>query len=297
MKKELISRLDLKEYGNRYQGCCPIHGGDNPTSFVLYKNGVWQCFTHLCHNTWGCTFKGLRRALNLSNDEIDFEMPEPRYDDIILVDEELKKLIPRDKVRSSFSELPATYYLDRNYSYDIIDKYDVGYCNTPGKMMYRRAVVPVYSIDHQFAIGFTGRDTTNKSKEKWIHSKGFKKSSYLYNSWYAKDYIFDTKTAIIVESPGNVWRLEEAGIHCSIATLGCSISRTQKRILSRMGIMNIVYLKDKGAAGELGAEKIKKELSNLYKLYIPDLDYKDDIGSMSVDWVLNNIEPIIRKII
>ena len=37
---------DLQDDGTMYRCKCPLHGGDNPSSFVWnYTNGLWYCFT------------------------------------------------------------------------------------------------------------------------------------------------------------------------------------------------------------------------------------------------------------
>jgi hypothetical protein len=47
---ELAEHLgaELKPSGKELRGCCPIHGGDNPTSFVVdAEAGRWHCFSCL----------------------------------------------------------------------------------------------------------------------------------------------------------------------------------------------------------------------------------------------------------
>ncbi len=42
----------LRRSGNQYRGPCPLHGGDNPTAFVIYDDPThprWRCFTR-CTN-------------------------------------------------------------------------------------------------------------------------------------------------------------------------------------------------------------------------------------------------------
>jgi hypothetical protein len=42
---------NLKRQGGEWRGCCPIHGGDNETGFVVYQSGgkqKWHCFTRDC---------------------------------------------------------------------------------------------------------------------------------------------------------------------------------------------------------------------------------------------------------
>ncbi len=43
----------LTRKGGEWHGCCPVHGGDNPTAFTIYvKDGVqlWHCFTRECQH-------------------------------------------------------------------------------------------------------------------------------------------------------------------------------------------------------------------------------------------------------
>lgn len=62
MIDQVIDRADLVEIANQagahlerssgqYRGMCPLHGGDNPTGFVVYRSGgrqKWHCFTRDC---------------------------------------------------------------------------------------------------------------------------------------------------------------------------------------------------------------------------------------------------------
>lgn len=40
----------LKQHGNEWRGSCPLHGGNNPTSFVVYDDRHWTCFSGDCGN-------------------------------------------------------------------------------------------------------------------------------------------------------------------------------------------------------------------------------------------------------
>lgn len=47
--------LSFQENHNMYYGCCPLHGGDNPSAFNIYREGTdvifhWRCNSHLCHD-------------------------------------------------------------------------------------------------------------------------------------------------------------------------------------------------------------------------------------------------------
>lgn len=223
--------------------------------------------------------------------------------------------VTRSTIRSNLV-IPAQYYLDRGYSRAILDKYDVGLCNKPNKEMTNRIVVPIYDQNHHHMIGCTGRSIHTKcggcesfhSPEqpcpaqrdrylysKWKHSLNFKSQNSLYNIWYANDYIKKYGHVIIVESPGNVWRLEEAGIHNSVAIFGCNLSDRQKITLDSSGAMSIIVLTDNDEAGEKAAEQINQKCKNTYRVIRPSIS-KNDIGEMSVEEIENQIKPILDKI-
>lgn len=227
-----------------------------------------------------------------------------------------EKLIKREVIIKSLN-IPAQYFIDRKYSSDILTKYDVGLCEKSGKEMSSRVVVPIYDNDYKYMVGCSGRSIFEQCKlcgsyhdpnrscpdeehrwiySKWRHSKDFKSQNHLYNFWFAKQDIMSSAVAIIVESPGNVWRLEENGIHNSVAIFGSSMSDRQKIILDSSGAMSLVILTDNDEAGKKAAEQIKEKCQNTYKIYIPKIS-KNDIGEMTNEEIDKEIKPILEKIV
>lgn len=227
-----------------------------------------------------------------------------------------EKLIKREVITKSLN-IPAQYFIDRKYSSDILTKYDVGLCEKSGKEMSSRVVVPIYDNDYKYMVGCSGRSIFEQCKlcgsyhdpsrscpdeehrwvySKWRHSKDFKSQNHLYNFWFAKQDIMSSAVAIIVESPGNVWRLEENGIHNSVAIFGSSMSDRQKIILDSSGAMSLVILTDNDEAGKKAAEQIKEKCQNTYKIYIPKIS-KNDIGEMTNEEIDKEIKPILEKIV
>ena len=227
----------------------------------------------------------------------------------LAVPESEKTGISIDLYRSKV-EIPATYYLQRGYSIEILDKYDVGTCTRPKKSLYQRAIVPIYDTTGENILGFSGRSIHPQCSHckhyhdpekkchffpKWKHTKGFKKENCLYNYWYAQQHIATSGVIVLVESPGNVWRLEEAGIHNSVAIFGAHLSQNQKNIIDASGALSIVCLLDNDEAGKKGAKRIYEQCSKMYRLYFPKLK-TNDIGDMNVDVVTNDIKPLISKL-
>ncbi len=224
--------------------------------------------------------------------------------------------VTRESIVKSL-KIPAQYYLDRGYSSDILIKYDVGLCDKPGKEMQNRIVVPIYDKEHKYMVGCSGRSIYEKCSKcssfhnpsdncpnpdfawthcKWKHNSSFKAQNHLYNFWFAKQFIMESTTAIIVESPGNVWRLEENGIHNSVAIFGSSLSDRQKILLDSSGAMNLIILTDNDDAGKKAAEQIKNKCQNTYKVFIPTIS-KPDVGEMSPDEIQTEIKNYIERIV
>ena len=321
------------------------HIGDN------YR-GNWTCRTHGCENVFKGSIIGFIRGL-LSverynwkigdkdklcpfNEAVDFALAFLNKD---LKNFKVSKVLQEknrftqvvDKIRQSNDSsttkierryvtssliIPSQYYIDRGYSSEVLVKYDVGLCDKDGKEMSDRVVAPIYTDNHKYVVGCTGRSVYNKCDScgsfhkpgicptvhdlwkypKWKHNAGFKSQNHLYNFWYAKEHILKSGTAIIVESPGNVWRLEENGIHNSVAIFGCSISDRQKMILDSSGAMNLVILTDNDEAGQKAAEQIKNKCEKTYRIHIPKIT-QPDVAEMSSDEIQTQIKDFIEKII
>ena len=181
--------------------------------------------------------------------------------------------------------------------------------------MHNRAVVPVYDMDHKSLIGCSGRSIFNKCTNcsyfhdpiadcpsaekqwlysKWRHSSNFKTQNTLYNVWYASTHIKQTSTAVLVESPGNVWRLEESGIHTSLAMFGSNIADRQKMLLDVSGAMNLIVIMDNDKAGHDGYEKIHQKCHRTYNVYKINIE-ANDIAEMKISDIKSIILPQIEK--
>jgi 5S rRNA maturation endonuclease (ribonuclease M5) len=221
-------------------------------------------------------------------------------------------MVPRQLVRQSL-DIPSAYFSSRGFSKEILTKYDIGECRGLGKEMSGRSVVPIYDNDMKGMIGCSGRSIFDKcdkcscyhdkekvcptDKDKWLfskwkHSKNFKTQECLYNFWFAKDHILKTKTVIVVESPGNVWRLEEAGIHNSVAILGSSLSSKQKMLLDISGAMNLITIMDNDEAGQKGAKNIYEKCHRTYNIKNINIS-APDIADMTINQINEEISPHI----
>lgn len=208
-------------------------------------------------------------------------------------------------------EIPSEYYKKRGYKPEILDKYDVGYYNR-----IDRVSVPIYDSDYNFCVGFTARSIYDKCSKcslyhnpnkdcpkteqeicnsfKWKNSKDFECGQHLYNYWFAKNEIISSSVAILVEGPGDVWRLEEQGIKNSVALFGCDIKEYQRVILDGSGALSLIVMLDNDEAGIKGAKILKQKLGRTYRMFFPKINSKD-VGDLNSDFITKEIEPIIRR--
>lgn len=329
--EQLLQYFDVEyiHINNNIRASCPLHEGDNNTAFSLYiDRGIWACYTRQCNKIFGGNLFGMVRGflskqqfgwpnptnqqasihdtvnfivnfLNIKEQDLAVQLKkvhQKRFNDSITAfytcnTNTKKPIITREEVRKAL-KIPSKYYLQRNYSKEILDKYDIGDCSDPTKRMHGRAVVPIYDDECKYMLGCTGRSINGKLP-KWKHD--FKKNNYLYNLWFAKPHIMKSHIAILVESPGNVWRLEENGIHNSLGLFGCNLSYSQEHILNTLGILSLIIVMDNDEAGRTACDNLVRQLKFLYRIFIPIIN-KNDIGDMCSDEITQDIKPTIDQV-
>jgi 5S rRNA maturation endonuclease (ribonuclease M5) len=319
--------IDYIEYPNRLAFPCPIHGGDNPEGCSIFTDGVsskgnWNCWTANCHedygkNTFGFvrglltnrkarevgvleTFYFCSKFLGLDPETIEFEQPVENYSVVKILE-----VFQREPVRHEQSvdretivdklDIPSKYYIDRGYKSETLEKFDIGMCIGRGKPMSGRVVVPIYDENNKY-VACIGRAVYQNMKPKWLHSKGFKKSSYLYGYNVAKDDIMKKGTIVLVEGQGDVWRMHEAGVTNTVGIFGASLSEDQLILIERSGARNVVILTDYDEAGQKAAKQILKRCGRRFNYYRPEIDQKD-VGDMTVeqiqDQIINKLQGVL----
>jgi len=316
--------IEYVEYPNRIAFACPVHGGDNPEGCCVFTDGIsnqgnWSCWTHGCHEEYinnlfgfvrGCLSRSEAKEATMNdtasflcdflNKELDDLSPSKIRQNRSL-DVFNRKIIrsaapiTRSEIRSKLS-IPAQYYLGRKYSQLVLEAFDVGECLVENQPMSGRVVVPIYDEDDNY-VGCVGRSIKEHLKPKWLHSKGFTKN-VLYGMNLAKEHILDTRTAIVVEGQGDVWRAVEAGLDMTVGIFGCSISEDQLILLEQSGALNLIILTDYDEAGNKAAEQIMKKCGRRFNYIRPEMpkDVKD-IGDLTVEQIKELILPQLEKFI
>lgn len=319
-----ISEYQIRD---KYISCsCPIHNGDNLSALNIYYvgddyKGNWKCRTHQCEKIFMGSIIGFVRGV-LSKQKLNWKK---RGDDTVTFNDTIKfieeflniddisKIKTKNDTNSSFVRscsilnnnnkqknigvsrqkiltglhTPSEYFLNRGFDEQILIKYDTFDCYNPNKQMYNRAVAPIYDISHKYMIGCTGR-SLNDGGPKWRHSTGFVAENHLYNIWFAKEYIMRLGEVILVESPGNVWKLEQYGIHNSLATFGAHLTDKQKMLLDTCGALKIIVLMDNDDAGEIARKQIDKKCERTYNIEHIRIN-KNDVAELTQEEIKDQI--------
>lgn len=307
------------------QAICPCkqHGGDrnNSTAFSWRPDlGKWVCWTHHCEEERGNDIFGLvsstlgknfketadwiferleEKNINIASEALP---PENLHKGTTLFTHEPLK---EDNIR--FLQLDPEYLFQRGFSKEVLRDYQAGLWQRMGTYMHDRVVFPIRDHDG-FLVGYTGRtihpeaffEEKGLQYVKWTHGRYFNQwpkrgdlliSSLLFNLNRSKRFMGQSKKMIIVEGPLDGMKLEMAGIHNWVATLGTNFCANHRTLLVKYGITDLYVAYDndeelgpkKRKAGEDGFNKLNRvvgDIFNVHRIMTPDAH---DCGDMAVE--------------
>lgn len=327
-----FNALNLYHTGNDWQGNWRCNTAQCHDTFVASPVGfIWGVLSHREKNwegpgddiipfldavNWSVKFVGKKGN--------DFESLYANNKDVTGFIREVKahnpteivfpRLAPRERVRQAL-QIPAQEYLDRGYSLQVINRHDVGLCTTSNKKMSDRIVFPCYDDTGKWMIGCIGRSvwkqcikcrkwhnpedncptTKDRKWAKWVNSDNFRTSHWLYNWHRAKDHILQNGIIILVEGPGDVLRLEDAGIPYGVALFGAALSPGQERMIDKSGAMTLIVTMDSDEAGQKATNNIVSSMESKYNVIVPRWDSEQDIGDMYNDELHSLLDKIIER--
>lgn len=186
--------------------------------------------------------------------------------------------------------IPAPYFVERGFDPGVLTRMDVGYSER-----LKKAIVPLYDDDDRLCVGIMERSRFPFCEEcrkchrpgaecrfgqpKWfVQPKDFPKGKYLYN--FAAARRPEVKQVFLVEGPGDVWRMAEAGV-TAVACLGSAVSPEQAKKLPALQKVLVVAFDNDGpgragayeACGALWKHTLHAKLANVPAAY-------HDIGDM-----------------
>jgi hypothetical protein len=309
---ELGCRAKTNRSYHRYRMPCPIHDGDGH-NFELLVGGHtldvrWSCFSHECHKRFKPSLLGLvhgvltqqnnGQAVNcmkavkflkdfLASTPISSKpkpKPEPKPTPAGLC-------LSREQVRSVLM-IPSPYFVSRGFSWEILDKLDVG----TSRKLAAASIVPIYDHDGKLCVGYCQRSEHPLCDHcegyhgpddvclpfdpipKWQFQAGFPKSEFLYNLDSVRQA--GSPYIVLAEGPGDVWRCLETGIP-AVACFGTSLSARQAELLAQLGKTVLVAF-DNDEAGREGSASAASRLQPLgvaHRVVAVPAEYHD-LGEM-----------------
>ena len=280
LRKETNARYfkDIKEKGNQLCITCPIHkdGQENrPSCFITddssdEMNGVWHCFT--C----GASGTLVDLVAHCFNDDIltASEWLTERFADTFVVKETVLPEITLEHEKKNYineSELDKysyfhPYMFKRGLTEDVIRKFRVG-CTEDGKYI----TFPCWD-EHGNLVGIFKRSTEGK---QFIIPKDVDKPIYLLN-FIKQEHI---TTVYVCESQINALYLWTFG-YPAIALFGTG-SKEQYEILRKSGIRHFILCFDGDVAGDTGAKRFIKNMSDDILISVKNLPRNKDVNDLT----------------
>jgi len=306
--------LDYRVYGsNSFRLACPIHGGDNPTSFVFNnENKRYICFSRDCKGDVfefikeleRCDFrKALEIASEIAGIKIDIDNMSDndsyalRYSSLSKVVEKTMNTL-RSQEKSDVNKpidveimqrykkyVPPSKFLNRwrSVDYSLEKDFDIGFGvleNDPIQTM--RVIMPIHD-EFGREVGLQGRSWRENENPKYCYyPTGLKKDRLVFNIHRIKDNLEDDNAIFITEGIFDVMNFWKYQIKNSVGMLGCKPSDEQINILTRYS-NNFILCYDNDEAGVKGTKMFlnKTKEMDINILIFPIPKDKDDVGKMT----------------
>lgn len=328
--------VQLKKSGSNFKGKSPFVDERTPSFMVSPAKQIWKCFSsgkggnvvsflmEAEHFSYVESLKWLAKKYN-----IEIKDDRPRSPEEIQAQSVRENLsIINEFARTTFHEnltkhpqgkaIGLSYFLERGFREDIIEKFQLGYCLDESEGFTKRALAKNYKLDylvqagltkvkdtrsfdffrgrvmfpiHSIAgkvLGFGGRTLkTDKKIAKYFNSPEselYNKSKILYGLYFAKNTIIKYDNCYLVEGYTDVISLYQAGVENVVASSGTSLTTDQIKLIKRY-TENVTILYDGDNAGIKasfrGIDMLLSEGLNVKVVLFPDGEDPDSFAKAS----------------
>ncbi|MCO5259241.1 MAG: DNA primase [Crocinitomicaceae bacterium] len=317
--------VNLKRAGSNLKGLSPFTDEKTPSFVVSPAKQIFKCFSTGKGGTV-VTFLmekehfSYPEALRWLADKYGIQLPEEKElteeeqsviserESLYIINEFAKEYFKKNITESEEGKsVGYSYFIERGFRPDIIEKFQLGYCLNSGndfteaalKKGYKldylekvglvkskderhfdffrgRVMFPIHSISGR-VLGFGGRTLfTDKKIAKYFNSPEsiiYNKSEILYGLFFSKGEIIKHDNCFLCEGYSDVISMYQAGIQNVVASSGTSLTKEQIRLIRRY-TNNITILYDGDAAGIKasfrGIDLILQEGLNVKVVLFPD---------------------------
>jgi DNA primase len=294
----------VKQSGRLIRACCKLHGGSNPTAFVVNTdNNLYYCHTGGCGggNAYNlvmklenCSFNRsvqiLAGIFHVDIDNLEIIEHQPSYiKEMKAWIKTMKNLTKKKEVKEFTIHTPmrnVTKYKD--FHTDTIAHFGLKYVesidlfNKEGKTytLKNRLLFPV--IQENVMVGISLRRIKSTDVPKWSHQPvRFDTNAFLYNF----DEVKDQSIITICEGITDVWAYYEIGIP-ACCTFGAHLTDKQYALLMKTGA-DLVWSYDGDDAGRKATDFALKRFKYKANQYVVQLEEGDDPASISREELAN----------
>jgi len=221
---------------------CPLHDDRISSLSINTDKGVWICFAGCGQGTlksflskyWHTSLLEVEKYLGDKDIELDLNF----FDTFELEEREEFVTFPEEFQAYAYPK----WAFDRGFSEDTLAEWGCG------TNRYDDLIIPIYTKTQELK-GWVSRRVN--AIPKYLYSKGFKKSKYLFGLNHLKHSPF---VCVTEGSLDTIW-LNQNGFS-SIAILGSILSKTQEELLSKLHVEELVICLDNDDAGQKGKERL-----------------------------------------
>ena len=299
--EEVISSfVQLKRTGSNLKGLSPFTDEKTPSFVVSPAKQIFKCFSS---NKGGTVVSFLMEkehfsypeALRWLADKYNIEIPQEKEltaeemavlnerESLFIINEFANKFFIKNLHNTNEGKsIGLSYFKERGYDSDIIEKFQLGYCLNSGKdfttaaleknykieylekvglvktkenrsfdFFKGRVIFPIHSASGR-TLGFGARTLLNNSKTaKYFNSPEssiYNKSNVLYGLYFSKSKIIKENNCYICEGYTDVISLYQAGVENVVSSSGTSLTTGQIKLIQRYS-NNITILYDGDSAG------------------------------------------------
>lgn len=262
---------------------CAWEEGGNPTSVRVSKSTLSaNCFSRgikgdiitLVQEKLNLSFS---QALNRISKVINFEdtneeinLPFGGFFNEILsvVDDDYGEIETYSElILDEYLILPSQRFLDDGVSYEVQEKYKIGYDVATGRIL-----IPWRSISGELCglMGRLNKEEIEEYESKYLPIIAFPKSKTLFG--FSENYksIQEQGLVILVEPEKGVMKLESIGVNVALALGGSSLSQFQANNIKSLFPKRIIVGLDEGLD-----ESVSKEIAKQLKI---DTFFENEVG-------------------
>ena len=325
--------VTLKKRGVNLLGLCPFHNEKTPSFTVSPAKGIFKCFgcgkggnsVHfIMEHEQISYYEALKYLAKKYNIEVQERELSP--EEMAVRNDRESMLLVNEFAQKHFTHLlhnhidgksiGLSYFHERGFRNDIIDKFQLGYCldqrdaftqaaikagynkeyllktglTLEGDNNYLtdrfrgRVMFPVLSLSGK-VVAFGGRILKKDDKmAKYVNSPEseiYHKSNELYGIYFAKQAIVKQDRCFLVEGYTDVISMHLSGIENVVASSGTSLTPGQIRLIHRF-TENVTVIYDGDPAGIKasirGIDLLLEEGLNIKVLLLPDGDDPDSFA-------------------